>query len=312
MGDQQRKKPKNYYVDYSQKSRHGRGHYNSSNSGNNSKYKDTPDLVVGQKGFLVTSISGYEVKCYMEMRQLLEDYYQYLYTSQSKPDSYGTAETTTENPSGTGAIGKNDTDDDLESELTELRQANRHFRQVKTHCKNVIFIKLNEECQNIDQDVIVQRLFEDIKEKKEQKTKYTFKIFPITTTFKTSVTGAKDAVKSIMNEMFSVDSRHAYSKKDVRYFIEIQVRGSYKMDQDQRMKIIEGVAETITELKPSWKVDRDNADLMLVIIALKELCCATFLMDYFKLQKYNILEYYKKHLDDFVDLSCETTKKTEQ
>lgn len=301
MADDKIRKPKNYYVDYSKNSKYGRSqnHRQSSSGGGNLRYSETADIAPGQKGFLVTSITGYEVKCYLEIRQFLEDYYQELYPDDTKQGQ--TEPASAKDASDSKEAPKISSDgDDLEQELAELRKAKRHFRQVKTHCKNVVFIVMNDECKHVDQNLVVRKIFEDIEKSKIQKTRYTFKMFPIMTTFTTSVSDAKEAVANILKESFSDQSN---SKEDTRYFIEIQIRGNFKFDSAKRMKMIEGLADTVTEIKPSWKVDRDNADLILLVVALREVCCITFIADYFKLQKYNIVEYYRKHLGEFDDLT---------
>lgn len=230
--------------------------------------RSQPSALWGLTGFLITSVD--EVKSYFEMRNIFEEYYEQIYkVNDSKPKE----ETSVE--------------DDLESELERLRK-DRPFRQVNTHCKNSVFINIIKEFSHVDPVAIVDKFFLELVEKREPKTSNTFKVLPILDTFRNSESCARESVQNILKTRFENDSEPR------KYFIEFQARGNYKLNPEDKQKIVEGVADTVTKVKTNWTVDRENADYILVLVSLKNVCCVTFLKDYFKRRKYNVIELYKE------------------
>lgn len=268
----QDKKPKHYYVDYTkqkrfQSSRRGRG---AGGSSNNSRFREVPDFGQGgHKGFLITSVD--EVKSYFEMRNVFERYFHELYDTpadQDKPKDQAT-------------------EDELESELNHLRLS-RPFKQVKTHCRNAIFLNIVEKFQHVDPVVLVDRFFDEMAEKRENFTSFTYKVLPVFNSFRNSVSCAKEAITKLFSERFLDDS------EPKSYFIEFQTRGNYKLESEDKQRMIEGVAETVSEARPNWKVSRDNVDYMIVLVALRDICCLSIVEKYFKRSKYNVTEFCKE------------------
>lgn len=282
------RKPRNHYVDYSRggHSKFGRNRRQGNSSGfpNKSRYRDAPDISFGNRGFLITSVD--EVKSYLEMRNIFEEYFEILYTK-SESKQTGDKIATTE--------------DELETELKTLRM-NRPFKQVKTHSRNSIFINIVKDFSYIDPIKIVDAFFDDLAEKREFKTSNTYKVLPILDTFRNSVACAKESISSLLQSIFKneIDPK--------KYFIEFQTRGNYKLDQEERQKMIEGVADTVAEVKPEWSVDKDGADYIFVLTALKNVCCVSILRDYFKRSKYNVTEFCK----DFVQTTQQEKKLPEE
>lgn len=265
------KKPKSYYVDYSKRQnkyglRRG-GPPRGRNTTNNSRYKEASDVSFGQRGFLITSID--EVKSYLEMKNILIQYYHELYDEKDNVDA------------------KKDmsTEEELESELKQLR-VTRPFKQVKTHCRNSIFINVVPEFAHVDPVLIVDKFFDDLADKREIKTTNTNRVLPILDTFRSNVSCAKESVAALLDKFFNEEGpKH--------YFIEFQTRGNYKLDTDEKQKMIEGIAESITQLRSSWKVSRENADYIIILVALRDVCCLTILRNYFRRSKYNVIEFCK-------------------
>lgn len=269
------KKPRSYYVDYTKgnnRFRNGRREAgdNSQRKGN-SRYRDAPDISFGHRGFLITSID--EVKSYLEMRNIFEDYFEQLY-----------------NQAETGPKTEKDdtaTEDALDNELKQLRR-NRPFKQVKTYCRNSLFINITQEFSHVNPVQIVDKFFNEMEEKREIRSSNTFKVLPILDTFRNSVACAKESITKLLQTIFTDE----ISQKN--YFIEFQSRGNYKLNPDDKQNMIEGVAETITQLRPEWKVNRDGVDYMIVLISLKNVCCVSIVKDYFKRSKYNVIEFCKE------------------
>lgn len=265
------KKPRGYYVDYTKNSKnYGRGRFQSrgSNTSNNSRYKDVPDINFNQKGFMITSID--EVKSYLEMRHILEQYFHELYKSDKKENA---------------SDNKNTIDDELESELKQLR-VTKPFKQVKTHCRNSVFINITPNYAHVDPVNIVNKFFDDLFEKKQIRTSNTNRVLPILDTCRNSVSSVRESVGNLLDALFK-------DNEEKHYFIEVQTRGNYKLDSDDKQKMIEAVAEVTTEKKPSWKVSRDNADYFIILVLLRHVCCLTIVSDYFKRSKYNVIEFCK-------------------
>lgn len=267
------RKPRNYYVDYTKRhNKFGNKKYGSATAGsNNARFKETPDIGFGNKGFLITSVD--EVKSYLEMRNILESYFEELYKDRQQV-----------------ADDKKDlsTEDELESELKQLRIA-RPFKQVKTHCRNSIFINIVSHFSYVDPVVIVDRFFDELIERCQVRTSNSFKVLPIIDTFRNNLSSAKESIANIFANSFKDEGPK-------KYFIEFQTRGNYKLNPDDKQKMIEGVADTVSELRPEWSVSRENADYIISLISLKNVCCLAILKDYFKRSKYNVMELSK----DFV------------
>lgn len=263
------RKPRSYYVDYTKRS----SNYNNRRrgvtaAGNNSRFRDTPDVAFGNKGFLITSVD--EVKCYLEMRNILEQYFEQIYNVQDQTEKE-----------------KTNNDDDLDSELKQLRKS-RPFKQVKTHCRNTLFINITKEFTHVDPQKLVDEFFSELLDKSQMKTANTYKVLPVFDTFRNNVSCAKTSIAQLLNDRFKDESET--SKK---YFIELQSRGNHKLNPETKQSMIEGVADTVSELKPSWTVDRENADYIIILIALKDVCCLSVVSDYFKRCKYNVIELCK-------------------
>lgn len=278
------RKPRSHYVDYSRSghSKFGQNRRQGHSEGfsNNSRYSKVPDISFGNRGFLITTVD--EVKSYLEMRGIFEEYFESLYPKQ-EDEQTGDKVTTTE--------------DEVELELKTLRK-NRPFKQVKTHCRNTIFINITNEFLHIDPIRVVDAFFDDLAEKRELRTSNTFKVLPILDTFRNSVACAKESVSNLVQTTFKDEAGPR------KYFIEFQTRGNYKLDQDDRLKVIEGVADTLAQVKPEWSVDRESADYIIVFTALKSVCCISILRDYFRRSKYNVTEFCKDFVQTSDNVEC--------
>lgn len=269
--DDRGRKPRSYYVDYSKNRNQARRRGVTSGFSNNSRYKETPDLLFGHTGFLITSID--EVKSYLEMRNIFEGYYEQLYASKSPENQELNERNAT-------------TEDELEAELNQLRRT-RPFKQVKTHCRNSLFINITEGFSHVDPLSIVDKFFIELDEKRQMRSSNTFKVLPILDTFRNSTACAKESVSNLLQTRFKDESEPR------KYFIEFQSRGNYKLNPEDKQKMVEGVADTVAQVRPNWSVDRENADYIIVLVSLKNVCCVTFLKDYFKRSKYNVIEFCK-------------------
>lgn len=268
---------RNYYVDYTRnRAPHGnRGRYSGSSAGT-SRFKSTPELSFGNRGFLITSID--EVKSYLEMRNIFESYYEQLCKKSESGDDNQKSK-----------CDDSVCEDELEEELNQLRRL-RPFKQVKTQCRNTLFINITKDfSDSINPMKIVDMLFDELAEKREIKTSNTYKVLPILDTFRVSLACAKESITAIMSKDLKEDGENS----EKTYFIELQSRGNYKLSSEDKQSLIEGVAKKITDLRPNWKVDRENADYIVVLVALKDVCCIAFLKDYFKRAKYNVSEFCK-------------------
>lgn len=268
------RKPRNYYVDYTkQRNIGGRPHSRYSES-NNARYKQVPEFDSGgNRGFIITAVD--EVKCYLEIRNVLEQYFNELYHDRL------------DQPNGAQDKKKDlSTEEELEAELTHLR-ITRPFKQVKTHCRNAIFLNIVESFDHVDPVALVDRFFDDLEQKRTIKTSNTCKILPVLDTFRNNVASAKESIVKILNANYS-------NQSGKKYFIEIQTRGNYKLETDDKQRMVEGVAEAVHEARPDWEVSRENADYIIHLTALRNICCLSILKDYFKRSKYNVIEFCKR------------------
>lgn len=268
----QDKKPRSYYVDYTKTRRSGnnkRGPQAGGGGTNNARFREAPDFGQGgQRGFLITSVD--EVKSYLEMRNVLEQYYHELYDTHDKKESLEKDLTT---------------EDELESELKHLR-ITRPFKQIRTHCKNSIFLNIVTNFEHVDPVLIIDRFFDEMAEKQTIRTCNTFKVLPILDTFKNNVASAKEAITKLLDERFQ-------GQEAKNYFIEFQTRGNYKLESEDKQRMIEGVAEAVAQSRPNWQVNRENVHYMIVLVALKNICCLSVVQNYFKRSKYNVIGFCK-------------------
>lgn len=263
----QDRKPKSYYVDYTrQRNRRGRG----GGSTNNARFREVPEFGQGgHKGFIITSID--EVKSYFEMRNVLEGYYHDLYDKPVEQQNDDKAKHQT-------------TEDELESELRGLRLS-KPFKQIKTHCKNSIFLNITDKFSHVNPVPIVNRFFDQMAEERTNRTSNTYKVLPVFDSFRNNVASAKEAIKKVLSNNFLDDDRS--------YFIEFQTRGNYKLESEDKQRMIEGVAEAVAESRTNWRVNRDNVDYMIVLVALRDICCLSVVEKYFQRSKYNVVEFCK-------------------
>lgn len=276
------RKARNYYIDYSKRNQGNRGNYSrrgpSNNESNNARFKKTPEFDSGgNRGFIITAMD--EVKSYLEMRQVMEQYFHEIYDSQAKGDQ----------TSG-GEKKEMSTEDELESELRHLRFT-RPFKQVKTHCRNAIFLNIVDEFSYVDPITLVDRFFDDMDEKQTSRTSNTCRVLPVLDTFRNNVVSAKESITKLLEEKYP-------GEESKRYFIELQSRGNYKLESEDKQRMIEGVAEAVHAAKPSWEVGRDDADYIIALTALRNICCLSILKNYFKRNKYNVIEFCKRFLPE--------------
>lgn len=269
--DDSSKKPRSYYVDYTNKKFHRNAKTSGRLGANTSRFNSTPDISSGNRGFIVTAID--EVKCYMEIRCILEEYYESIYEKKDNKDSE-------EKPKLEQSI-----DDELDSELKHRRQT-RPFKQLKTCCRNTIFLNIVDKFKEIDPIVIVDRFFDDLKN--ELRTSNTYKILPVLDTFRPTKVCAKESIQNQLLVRFKDDEG-----QPKKYFIEFQTRGNYKLNPDDKMDLINTVAETISELRSNWTVSRESADYMIILVAFRNVCCLSIVTDYFARRRYNIVEFCK-------------------
>jgi tRNA(Ser,Leu) C12 N-acetylase TAN1 len=271
----QDRKPKSYYVDYTKQrksySRGGRG--GGGHPTNNARFREVPDFGVGgHKGFLITSVD--EVKSYFEMRTILEGYYHDLYDEIDKKDD-------------DKAAGSQTVEDELESELNHLR-ISRPFKQIRTHCRNSIFLNIVDKFNHVDPVLLVDKFFDEMAEKRTNRTSNTYKVLPVLDSFRNNVASAKDAITKLLSQKFLDESEQSKT-----YFIEFQSRGNYKLESEDKQRMIEGVADAVGKARPNWKVNRESADYMIVLIALRDICCLSVVQKYFERAKYNVMEFCK-------------------
>lgn len=289
MSDNPGKKPRSYYVDYTKRSRGGGSNrfYGGNRGGRaHGSGPKIPDITFGLRGFLITSAD--EIKSYLEMRGILEKYVEEMYplgeiTSESDQSKEVVEDGGKKN---TESSGDKSYEEELESELKQLRVF-RPFKQVRTHCKNSIFLTIQEKFSQIDPILVVDKFFDDLIASRELKTSNTFKVIPILDTFRNNIVCANEAVANILNTLYKDQIEPA------KYFIELQSRGNFKLDSEYKQKMVEGVAKTVNEHRPNWSVSREDADFIIVLVILRDVCSISFLKHYFKRARYNVMELFK-------------------
>lgn len=223
------------------------------------KFKSNPNnLDVNQKGFVVT--------CNFKEPQAVTECYNILNSL---------AQFSKE------AAASDNVDDDLQRELAELK-SEKPFKQAITNCKNVVFIRVNDEHDPIG---LMNNIYSTIDADQSINCRFINKMMPIQIT--TAVTK-----KSILDALAIILKADPEDKATFR--IEIISRMNFKLCKDE---LIKGIGELVKEAKPDWTVDLSKPKKLIYIDILFKVCGLSILDDYFQRSKYNLNVYCKKVTD---------------
>ncbi|RWS13204.1 THUMP domain-containing protein 1-like isoform X1 [Dinothrombium tinctorium] len=229
------------------------------------KQRKTNELKSGVKGFLCTCNMN-EAECVREAYNLLDEYYEKVYCKQELDSSVS-----------------HKLDCDLEKEIAGLKAKPRSFRQLFVNCRNVVFIEVNDE---IDPISIANCAFDEIEREKIAKTRFLLRFIPVSKTTKSDVKSIQECTKELLQDQ---------SNDSISYMVVCKVRNN---DNLSRSQLIEAVANVVKEQKPNWKVNFANPSITINVDVIWKTTCLSFLNDFDKRRKYNIVEFSQKIINE--------------
>lgn len=219
------------------------------------------ELENGHCGFLVTC-NQKEYQCLQESYNILNEISDQLYPI------------TAEHPD------PNDIEACIKAELEAEQKTNRRFLQVKTRCKNLLFIRIQDD--QINPQALSTALWKDLEQNRLQNCRYIQRIIPVIRTCRT------DKIVSIFDELFE----SLASKNVCSYLIQCRIR-NYSSLTERTLQ--ESIIKIVRERRPNWYVCLDRPDQVIQINVLCKAACISLLPDYNRYSKYNLIEFIKKH-----------------
>ncbi|KAI1301297.1 THUMP domain-containing protein 1 [Halotydeus destructor] len=215
-------------------------------------------LQAGQKGFLI-SCNNRERECVNESYDVLNEYIDKIYPAKVKSED------------------NVDVEAEIANEIKGIKQKAR-LQQCLSRAKNIVFIQ----CPDlVDPCKIVQSLLEDIEESKIQKTRYAIRMIPVSITFEATIEfiekGLEELIEKIKENL----------PQETTFVVQAKVRNNNNIT---RSGIIEACAPVVKKCLPDWKVNFDNPNMTLNLDVLVKVCCASFLPDFARFKKYNLIE----------------------
>ncbi|RWS24503.1 THUMP domain-containing protein 1-like isoform X1 [Leptotrombidium deliense] len=213
-------------------------------------------LTEGVKGFLFTC-NAKEAECVREGYNILDEYYEALYTKHNQVDN------------------GEDIAKQLEDEINEMKSKRKVFYQLGTNCRNLVFVQSPEE---VDPLAISNQLISDIRTQKSAKTRHLLRFIPVLGTCKASVPSIETAVRELLKTR---------SDPFCDYMVMCKVRNN---DDTCSTHLIEVIANIVKQEKPQWRVKLSDPKLTINADVVCKVCCLSILPDFFKNKKYNLIE----------------------
>ena len=240
--------------------------YKRKNKSNYRDFKKRPD----KSNLLDVNLKGFVVTCNFQEKKALMECYNILNTIKQSIDKDRNS-SIADNLSIDNDASTN-VDDDLKKELNELK-SERPFKQTMTDCKNVLFVKVNDESDPIE---LMNRIFESIEKDQAINCRFICKMIPIIKT--TQV--AKQSILSCLTDILN-----AQSENESTFKIEITTRINDKLKKDE---LIKSIAELVKELKPNWKAEMKEPKKLIYIDIIHKICGLSILDNYFQRNKFNL------------------------
>lgn len=182
-------------------------YYGGTKKAKGDEAKDHNELFENLVGFLVTCNNN-EFSCLQESYNLLEELAEKLYGSFDADNVDG-------GQSDDEVAEEEDIEASIKKEIDRLKTPKkRRFIQVKTKCKNVLFIKSND--PRVVANEIVDELFHQIEADGRQTVCHISRMLPVAGTFKAD----SDKLDSRLEEMFD----QVATKKPVTFGVQAKVR----------------------------------------------------------------------------------------
>ena len=170
--------------------------------------------------------------------------------------------------------------DKLDNELNKIKNTKKFFYNFETHCKGVVFIKIDKQYKNIiSPKECILHIFNKINEDKESISKYITKFLPIEIAMKANFELFKDKGKEIILNFFN----NLNNNKKKSWKIEFRYRNNNSISKNDFLNFIDGLID-----KDKFYVDYKNPDYTILVEITNTLLCLSILEKYSQYRNYNI------------------------
>ena len=170
--------------------------------------------------------------------------------------------------------------DKLDNELNKIKNTKKFFYNFDTHCKGVVFIKIDKQYKNIiSPKECILHIFNKIKEDKESISKYITKFLPIEIAMKANFELFKDKGKEIILNFFN----NLNNSEKKSWKIEFRYRNNNSISKNDFLNFIDGLID-----KDKFYVDYKNPDYTILVEITNTLLCLSILEKYSQYRNYNI------------------------
>lgn len=265
-----------------------RFYYKQSKNKGNEKARIRVELEDGHRGFLVTC-NQKEYHCLQESYNILNEISDRIYPNEEAkhPDP-------------------NDIEACIQAELAAEQKTNLRFLQLKTRCKNLLFIRIQDD--QIDPQTLSSELWKDLEQNQRQNCRYIQRIIPVIRTCRT------DKIVTKFDEIFE----RIATKNVCSYLVQCRIR-NYSSLTERILQ--ESIIQIVRERRPNWYANLERPDQLIQINVLCKAACISLLPDYNRYAKYNVIEFIRKHFgnvekadddDDGDDVKSESNSNKQQ
>lgn len=245
-----------------QKTKKSKQDYNSDGS---CKYVSV-NLYDNLSGFLVTC-NSHEYQCLLESYNICNETADKLYGQFNEPE-----------PSNL-----DDIEECIQKEIDCLNNVNqRRFIQVKTKCKNLLFIKSNDE--QIDCTKLMKQLLQNIEISQKQNVRFIQRFIPVQATFK--------ADQEKLGDNFELNFDRLAPKQARSYAIQCRVRNNSGVNSEKLL--LEQLVLIVKMKRPHWYLNLNEPQILIALNVVQKAVCLSLIDDYHKFAKYNLVEYFRK------------------
>ena len=232
----------------------------------NKTQKKLEDLKETMTGFLIFTDKNKEKNSIKDAYNILNEVIEELYPNLFKEEKKNEEEKTNI--------------DKLDSELNKIKNTKKFFYNFDTHCKGVVFIKVDKEYKNIiyPKECIIH-IFNKIKEDKESISKFITKFLPIEIAMQAKIELFKEKGKEIILNFFN--NLNSENKKSWK--IEFRCRNNNSIYKNDYLNFIFGLID-----KDKFYVDYKKPDYTILIEITNNLLCLSILEKYSEYKNYNI------------------------
>ena len=232
----------------------------------NKTQKKLEDLKETMTGFLIFTDKNKEKNSIKDAYNILNEVIEELYPNLFKEEKKNEEEKTNI--------------DKLDSELNKIKNTKKFFYNFNTHCKGVVFIKVDKEYKNIiyPKECIIH-IFNKIKEDKESISKFITKFLPIEIAMQAKIELFKEKGKEIILNFFN--NLNSENKKSWK--IEFRCRNNNSIYKNDYLNFIFGLID-----KDKFYVDYKKPDYTILIEITNNLLCLSILEKYSEYKNYNI------------------------